>query len=100
MDNTMSQLDLWMGRAEETGLLDQMTGLAGSSVTEEDLLAQSYDGKEDLIYASSVQKSGDDLLALIILKSEVNLAVLGKNKGNFKGTKRPEEIILIICIRT
>jgi len=98
MDNTISELDLWMGRAEETGLLGQMAGLAGASVTEEGLPAQSYDGKEDLIYASSVQRSGDDLLALIKLKSAVNLAVLGKNKGNFKGTKkRAKDLEILFC---
>ena len=98
MDNTLSELDLWMGRAQETGLLDQMAGLVGSSVTEEDLLTQSFDGKEDLIYASSVQKSGDDLLALIKLKSEVSLAVLGKNKGGFKGTKKGgKDLAILFC---
>ncbi len=86
MDNTMPDLDLWMARAEESGLLDQLVTLAKSSGADEEVEAPPLDS--DLIYASSVQKAGEDLLALVKLKSDLNLAVLGKNRGGFKGTKR------------
>jgi hypothetical protein len=96
MENTMPDLDLWMARAEESGLLDRLIALAQSSDADEELQTPFPDA--ELIYPSSVQKAGEDLLALVKLKSELNLAVFGRNRGGFKGTRRAKkDLDILFC---
>jgi hypothetical protein len=90
MEKNISEVELWLGEAREKGLLSQLANLAGPAITDEDLAKQSFEGKQDLLFPSSVQKAGNDLLALAKLKSGAALILLGKNRGGFKGTKRTE----------
>ena len=74
--------EAWLAAAKARGLFGRIAEYGAGGAADESV-AQAA----DLVYPASVQKAGDDVLAMLKTQSGPALAVFGPNRHGFKGMK-------------